>query len=202
MTRQDADEINRLVGEFMDLQEAWERDEEGFDWNALQALAQRGAHAYNDDAGPSFAALAIDGMRHNALHERFLGFLLDAGFDPFRVSSNGSDGDAIPVIDHATLAEAAAFNPSSARMRSTLMELARERFAPLAEEAASGAEASASPLFATLKACAESVPNDLLQRLAPALARQDGDGEHAAGPSDGYLTAAESQAESASRPHG
>lgn len=205
MAHHHPDDINRLITEFMDLQESWDGDRDGFDWNTLQALARSGAQAYNEGTGPSFPSLALDGMRHSALHERFLAYLLEAGFDPFRIAATGEGMDAIPVIDHASLAEAAASNPSSARMRSTLMELARTRFEPLAQEVESGKEPSSSALYAVVKACAESVPDDLMRRIAPELANRDkphNDEDIAPGPGEGYLTPAEAQVENRSRPHG
>ncbi len=207
MAQHHPDEINRLITEFMDMQEAWNQDQERFDWDALQALAQRGALAYNEGTGPSFPSLALDGMRHSELHERFLAFLLEAGFDPFRTASTGDALDAVPVIDHASLAEAAETNPSSARMRATLMGLARERFEPLAREVESGREPSSLPLYDVVKACAESVPDELMRRIAPELANRDdtvndldeGAAQH---PGDGYLSPAEAQAENRLPPVG
>ncbi|MGE5622955.1 MAG: hypothetical protein ACM3WS_07370, partial [Bacillota bacterium] len=101
MTRHDPDEINRLIGEFTDLQEEWEKDPDAFDWSRLQALAYKGAHAYNEGYGPSFHALALDGVRHTEFHERLLTHLLHAGFDPFKLARTGSETAEIPVIDHA-----------------------------------------------------------------------------------------------------
>ncbi|MGH8809127.1 MAG: hypothetical protein ACREX0_14740, partial [Noviherbaspirillum sp.] len=135
MSRNGTTDINRLIGEFMDLQEQWERDAEAFDWNALQALAQEGASAYNEGAGPSFHTLALDGVQHGEFHERFLAYSLDAGFDPFKLAKTGLGNAVIPVLGHSDLADAAATNPSSARMRASLMEIAQARFGPLAHDA-------------------------------------------------------------------
>jgi len=193
MSEHSPDGINRLVGEFMDLQEQWESSRENFDWRALQELAQHGAHAYNEGAGPSFHALAIDGMRHSEFHERFLSDLLQAGFNPFHLSSAGSGGMEIPVIDHASLAEAAASNSSSARMHAMLMDLARKHFEPLVQDIESGMQASAAPLFPAAKACAESIPRDLLERISPELVGQVGatPSRQHVNPVEGYLSPAE-----------
>lgn len=201
MPQPDSQSINNLVGEFMDLQEAWENDPGGFDWSKLDAIVQQGAQAYNEGNGPSFHSLALDGVRHSIFHERFLSALLAAGFDPFKLASAGSEGEPIPVIDHAVLAESAELNASSARMRDALMERARQVFEPLAQEAEAGRDPSTHPLFAQLRACAESVPVDLMQRIAPELAG-DGGRPPAHGIKEGYLTAAEIQAEHRRRPLG
>jgi len=197
-----SDEINRLIGEFTDLQERWEAEPHSFDWEKLRALATTGAHAYNEDAGPSFHALALDGVPHGEFHERFLGYSVQAGFDPFKLARTGA-GPAIPVIDHAGLAEAAQSNPSSARMRAALMELARARFTPLANEIRGGMQASAFPWYATVQASAESIPLDLLERLAPELtsAHQGEKSKSVINPIEGYLTDAEAIVDTR-RPYG
>ncbi|HEV2611361.1 MAG TPA: hypothetical protein VGU61_13920 [Noviherbaspirillum sp.] len=207
MAQHHPDEINRLITEFMDMQEAWNQDQERFDWGALEALAQRGAHAYNEGTGPSFPSLALDGMRHSELHERFLASLLQAGFDPFKTTSTGDAVDAVPVIDHASLAEAAETNPTSARMRATLMDLARERFEPLARDVESGQDPSSLPLYEVVKACAESVPDELMRRIAPELASRDDSGngleeDAPQRPGDGFLSSAEAQVENRLPPVG
>lgn len=204
MAHHDPHEINRLVGEFTDLQEQWERNPSGFDWRALQSLAQRGAEAYNEGGGPSFQSLALDGMRHSEFHERFLADLLRAGFDPFKLAQAGNGGSAIPVIDHASLAEAAEGNPSSQRMRASLMDLARTRFEIFANEVELGKEASASPLYDVVKACAESVPADLLRKIDPGLLRAGGSAtaKSEANSTEAYLSTAEMQVENSHRPQG
>jgi hypothetical protein len=204
MNLHDPNEINRLIGEFGDLQESWERDPGTFDWNRLQALAQRGAHAYNEDAGPSFHALALDGVQHSEFHERFLAYSLQAGFDPFKLVKPGTGVAAIPVIDHENLAEAARFNPSSARMRASLMELALGRFTPLAQEIQAGKPGLTSGWYEVVTACAESIPLDLLERIAPELAtsRHEETSRQAVDPIEGYLSTAEMIVEAQSKPYG
>lgn len=204
MTHHDPHEINLLVGEFTDLQEQWERNPSSFDWRMLQSLAQRGAEAYNEGGGPSFQSLALDGMRHSEFHERFLADMLRAGFDPFKLAQGGNGGNAIPVIDHASLAEAAESNPSSQRMRTSLMELARERFEMFANEVELGTDPVASPLYDTVTACAESIPEDLLQKIDSRLAQsvRSGPATRAVNPVEGYLSSAEMQIENGRRPEG
>lgn len=204
MSEHDPNEINRLVGEFMDLQERWECDPNTFDWAPLQALAQKGAHAYNEEAGPSFHALALDGAQHSEFHERFLGYSLQADFDPFKLARAGSGTEEIPVIDHASLAEAALSNPSSSRMRASLMEVARVRFEPLAQEIERGKPKSSLWLYRVAEACAESIPLDLLERIEPELAKAH-HGEvkgQAVDPVEGYLSTAEVIVDSNSKPYG
>jgi len=117
-------DTNRLVGEFMTLYEQWENEPAYFRWEALQTLARQGAQAYNEGYGPSFQILAFDGYPHGEFHERFLRYLLDAGFDPFkRVRAASGDG-LVAVFGHAGLAEAALDNPVSARMLAMLKEAA------------------------------------------------------------------------------
>jgi hypothetical protein len=204
MAQHDPDEINRLVWHLTDLQETWENQREAFDWAALEALAQTGAHAYNEGAGPSFHSLALDAVEHREFHERFLGYLLQAGFDPFKLSFNGAGVEALPVIDHADLAQAATWNPVSERMRATLMELARARFEPLAKEVESGKEAAAQPMFATVEACAESIPEDLMRRIAPELVRPHRGTirKKSVNPVEGYLSTAEVEVEGSRTPVG
>lgn len=201
MDRTATDDINRLIGTFTDLQETWETDPGHFDWKRLEALAQDGAQAYNEGAGPSFHALALDGVDHTAFHERFLDFLLKTGFDPFRLARPGTGVAPVPVIDHASLREAADINPSSARIRSALMELARERFAAAAEEAAGGL---APETMQAVAACAESIPSDLLERIAPELTspRRPIARSRSADAVEGYLSPAEIIVESGHAPYG
>lgn len=204
MSERDPDAINRLIGEFMDLQEEWEKNPEAFDWPRLQALAQKGAHAYNEGAGPSFHALAFDGVWHSEFHERFLACLLHAGFDSFKLARVGTATAEIPVIDHELLSEAALSNPSSARMRALLMEIARARFEPVAQEIQQGKPESFERWLPMVAACAESIPLDLLERIAPELARE----HHApvrrerVDPVEGYLCTAEVIVDSHSQPYG
>lgn len=204
MAEHDPDEINRLIGEFVDLQEQWGSEPDAFDWNRLQALAQQGAHAYNECCGPSFHALALDGVQHTEFHERFLADALKAGFDPFKLARAGSLTAEIPVIDHASLADASLWNPSSARMRAALMEVARERFEPLALEIERGKPQASQWLYRVVEACAESVPLDLLERISPELAREHHTQarEQSVDPIEGYLTSAEVIVEINSKPYG
>lgn len=203
MGRTATDDVNRLIGEFTDLQEAWENDSAHFDWARLETLAQDGARAYNEGAGPPFHSLALDGVEHSAFHERFLGFLLKSGFDPFRLVRPGTGVAPIPVIDHASLCDAANMNPSSARMRATLMEVARERFTASAEEAATKGRI-APETVQVVAACAESMPSDLLERIAPELVskHQTGGRRRSVDPVEGYLSPAEIIAESGHAPYG
>jgi hypothetical protein len=168
------DFINDLINRFATLQEQWEDNPGSFSWDQLQGLATDGASAYNEGAGPAFHALALDGVQHTEFHERFLEYSVGAGFDPFR-AEQGASGDAwFSVLDHAALEVAARSNPSSARMHQRLQELARARFEPLAKDIEQGTERFAHPLFRIAEACAESLPHDLLVRIAPALAKHPG----------------------------
>ncbi|WP_292935225.1 hypothetical protein [Noviherbaspirillum sp.] len=202
MPQHDPDEINRLIVEFIDLQESWERAPSSFDWSRLQALARKGARAYNEEAGPSFHALALDAVTHSEFHERFLSYLLEADFDPFKLARPGTGVAAIPVIDHADLAEASRSNPSSARMRAALMEVARPRFASLAQRVREG-QGLSPELFALVESCAESIPLDLLEQIAPELAKEHhGDPQRQPiNPTEGYLSAAEFIVDIGSKPY-
>jgi hypothetical protein len=117
MTNSNGNQINLLIGGFMDLLEEWEKAPHSFVWEKLQALAQAGAHAYNEGAGPSFHMLALDGVPHGEFHERFLNDSLKAGFDPFKLAKTGNGKTMTPVLSHSSLAEAARGNPASARMQ-------------------------------------------------------------------------------------
>lgn len=197
------DDVNRLIGEFSDLQETWENTPETFEWSRLEMLAQNGAQAYNEGFGPSFHALALDGIEHTVFHERFLGFLLKAGFDPFRLAHAGTGDALVPVMDHAGLAETALSNPSSARMRAALMEIALDRFTPVAEEVRIKGETSPD-VTKIVEACAESIPPDLLARIAPELARphRGETRQQFVDPVEGYLSPAEIMVESRHVPYG
>jgi hypothetical protein len=204
MSEHDANLINRLIGKFTDLQENWDNHPQDFNWSPLQTLANEGAHAYNEGCGPSFHALALDGVWHGEFHERFLGYSLQADFDPFKLARAGSGTTEIPVIDHATLAEAALSNPSSARMRAALMEVARERFSSLAQEIQRGKPKSSLWLYRVAEACAESIPLDLLEQIEPELAaRHPGEvRQQSVDPVEGYLSSAELIVDSSSKPYG
>jgi hypothetical protein len=204
MSQRDPNEINRLIGQFTDLQEQWESDPKDVDWTQLQALARKGAYAYNEDSGPSFHALALDGVEHSEFHERFLAYSLEAGFDPFKLTRVGTGTAEIPVIDHASLAEAALFNASSARMRAALMEVARTRFEPLMQEIQDNKSNMSDRLFHVITACAESIPLDLLEKIAPELAKpHHGEAKgQTVDPVEGYLSTAEVLVDSNSKPYG
>jgi hypothetical protein len=204
MSEHDPNEINRLIGRFTDLHEQWQSNPDAFDWGLLQTLARQGAHAYNEGSGPSFHALALDGAQHSEFHERFLAFSLQAGFDPFKLSRAGTGTPEIPVIDHASLAEETRSNPSSARMRAALMELARARFAPLAQEIQSGKPSASSWWYRVVEACVESIPVDLLEEIAPELVKPH-HGEvrkQSVDPVEGYLSIAEVIVDSKNYPYG
>jgi hypothetical protein len=109
-------DINRLVGEFMELYQEWEDGLPGFDWQRVRALAAEGAQAYNEGRGPSFHILAFDGYPLGEFHERFLGYLLDAGFDPFKTLNSANGAHASPAFNHEDLEQAAQQNPAAARM--------------------------------------------------------------------------------------
>lgn len=122
-----SNDINRLIGIFLDLHEQWEAAPASFDWAALAALATAGAHEYNEGRGPSFHILCLDGMEHDEFHARFLDDSLAAGFDPFKLVRSSAGSAMTPVFSHDSLASAAARNPWSARMATRLQQVARER---------------------------------------------------------------------------
>lgn len=152
-----ANAINRLVGEFMGQYEEWEEAPESFDWDRLKALAQAGAQAYNEGFGPSFQILAFDGYVHAEFHERFLGYLLDAGFDPFMTVPAPNGHGYMPVFGHDGLAAAAVTNPASARMLARLQGLARDQLG----------KADAEERRRIIMLCPESIPVDVLKEFAP-----------------------------------
>lgn len=204
MSDHDPDRINRLIGKFSDLQEQWQDDPDAFDWGALQALAKDGAQAYNEGSGPSFHALALDGVQHTQFHERFLAYALEGGLDPFKLSRVGNGTTEVPVIDHDYLAEAATFNPSSVRMRVTLTDIARSRFIPLVESIRSGGP-EAEEHLRVIEACAESIPNEILEQVMPELVRpHEGEAprDQTVDPIEGYLSSAESIVDRSSSPYG
>lgn len=197
-------DINRLIGEFMDLQEQWESNHDAFDWSALQALARKGAQAYNEGAGTSFHMLALEGVQHEEFHERFLAYSLDAGFDPFKLAKTGSGTTVIPVIGHSDLAQAARWNPSSARMRALLMEHARARFTLPVQKAENRTIAPEDELYRIFDTCAESIPLDLLEKVIPELAKshEEPKATHPANPVEGLLSSAEMIVDNNSKPYG
>ncbi|HEY4316703.1 MAG TPA: hypothetical protein VGN04_03790 [Herbaspirillum sp.] len=149
--------INKLVGDFIYLQEQWEDNPSAFPWDELEALAKAGALAYNEGSGPSFHILALDGLEHGEFHEKFLAFSLLAGFDPFKIVHMGADARPATVINHDGLAECSECNEYSARMRTMLVEAARRRFGPgVVTQFKTPAENAAAMIL-----CSASIPPDL-----------------------------------------
>jgi hypothetical protein len=164
MDMQQPNDINRLMGQFLDLQEQWEDVQQNFNWEALRTLAIEGAHAYNEGLGPSFQILAIDGMQHGEFHSRFLDYSLDAGFDPFKLVHAGSGRGVVAVFGHEALAAAAPQNSWSAKMHARLQDLARTRFGPGFDAAAYSSE----DLEQIIAICGDSIPADVLEKLSAA----------------------------------
>lgn len=162
MNIQQPNDINRLMGMFLDLQEQWESAPDNFDWEALRSVAAAGALADNAGLGPSFQILAIDGMLHGEFHSRFLDYSLDAGFDPFKLVPSGSGRGMTAVFGHETLAAAARENRWSAKMHARLQALARSRFDP----ELGAAVYSPEDLARIIALCVDSIPADLLEKLA------------------------------------
>lgn len=175
MNMQAPNDINRLMGLFLDLQEQWEDRPENFSWEVLRELASEGAQAYNEGLGPSFQILAIDGMQHGDFHARFLDYSLDAGFDPFKLVRAASGRGVVAVFGHETLAAAAAHNSWSADMHARLQNLARTRFDAELEDAAHSKE----DWERTIALFGDSFPADLLGKLSVAAANAEriGNGE-------------------------
>jgi hypothetical protein len=167
MNMQPPNDINRLMGLFLDLQEQWEDQPEHFNWEALRKLAVEGAEAYNEGLGPSFQILAIDGMQHGEFHARFLDYALDAGFNPFKLVHAGSGRGVVAVFGHEALAEAAAHNGWSAKMHARLQSLARIRFDAELEDAAHSKE----DWERSIAMFGDSIPADLLGKLSVAAAK-------------------------------
>jgi hypothetical protein len=177
MNMQQPNDINRLMGLFLDLQEQWEDVPENFNWEPLRELAAEGAHAYNEGLGPSFQILAIDGMQHGDFHSRFLDYSLDAGFDPFKLVRAGSGRGLVGVFGHEALAAAAPQNIWSAKMHARLQNLARTRFDLQFE----GTAYLNEDLEQTIAICGDSIPAGVLEKLSAALASLErlGSGEKA-----------------------
>lgn len=153
-----ANDINGLVGEFMDQYEIWEEEPAAFDWDRLKSLAGVGAHAYNEGYGPSFHILAFDGYPYAEFHERFLGYLLDAGFDPFKTVPMQNNANYVAVFGHEGLAAAAQDNPVAARMLARLQGLARGRLM----------DADPAERQRIIALCPESIPADIVKDVAQA----------------------------------
>jgi hypothetical protein len=84
------------------------------------------------------------------------------------------------------------------------MELALGRFTPLAQEIQAGKPGLTSGWYEVVTACAESIPLDLLERIAPELAtsRHEETSRQAVDPIEGYLSTAEMIVEAQSKPYG
>jgi hypothetical protein len=80
--------IDRLVGEFMDRYQ---------DWDRLRSLAREGSQAYNEGSRPLSHILSFDSYPPDKFHERFLGYLLDADVDPFKTARGADDGTYVAV---------------------------------------------------------------------------------------------------------
>ncbi|MFZ6645247.1 hypothetical protein ACO0LO_06000 [Undibacterium sp. TJN25] len=156
-------DINRLIGDYLYLEERWQDDPSRFPWMELEALAKAGASAYNEGKGLSFHLLALDGMQHAEFHEKFLAYSLAAGFDPFKVVFTGNGLNLTTVINHRGLAESAQSNPASASMQEMLRQKARQRFVA---EGASGYR-SLEEMASAIVLCADSIPEDLMEQLVP-----------------------------------
>ncbi|TFV90148.1 hypothetical protein E4K72_21190 [Oxalobacteraceae bacterium OM1] len=152
-------DINRLVGEFMDLYQEWNEAPSRFDWERMKSLAAEGAQAYNEGRGPSFHILAFDGYPLDELHERFLDYLLDAGFDPFETVPTADSANYIAVFNHDGLADAARSHPAASRMMLRLRSMARHRLL----------HADAAERQRIVLLCQESIPADVVEEMAPAL---------------------------------
>jgi hypothetical protein len=164
MTMQKPNEINQLIGQFLDLQEQWEDSPDDFNWPALRELATAGANAYNEGNGPSFQILSLDGFQHGEFHLRFLEYSLEAGFDPFKLVQASSGQAMVAVFGHESLADAAKHNLWSASMQAILQNLARKRFASAVEIEEIGL--SGADLARTIESCRDSIPIDVLNRLS------------------------------------
>lgn len=164
--------INELIWELIDLQEQWEVDPAAFNWERLRESAKKGAHAYNEGAGPSFHALVLDGVCHTEFHDRFLRYSIEAGFDPFMLVRGSSGKSTNPVISHDSLSHASQTNKISHRMRTALMDIARQRFSELLKNDVKNASDSRSVnSFAIIQACSESFPLEMLKEIAPELVK-------------------------------
>jgi len=157
---QKPNDINQLVGQYLDLQEQWQDSPETFNWEGLRAVASAGANFYNEGNGPSFQILAIDGMEHGEFHLRFLEDSLRAGFEPFKLVQLGSGRGVAPVFSHESLAYAALQNPWSARMQACLYNVARTRFG-LNE--VDGINARGSDFARVIEFCRDSIPPDVIE---------------------------------------
>jgi hypothetical protein len=200
MNQHDGIDINWLLGEFFALEEEWKEDPLAFTWDKLRTLAWTGARAYNEGRGPSFHALAIDGMIHNEFHYRFLLYSIEAGFDPFKLTCAGT-GPSSSVISHDDLAEASLANPWSARMRELLFEEASKRF-PLQDVENAPEDVVGEAGIRTIEACAPSIPVALLERVSPELVSyhpRKADG-HKINAVEAYLSVAEVAAEDSKSP--
>lgn len=164
MSMQKPNEINQLIGQFLELQEQWEDHPDHFDWEALKGLAAAGAAAYNEGNGPSFQILTIDGMHHGEFHARFLEYSLAAGFDPFKLAQAASGRGVVAVFGHEALAVSAEDNPWSAKMLAALHSLARRRFDAEFVPAAY----SKANLEQTILYCRDSIPKDVLDKMSEA----------------------------------
>lgn len=163
-------DINWLMGEFFALMEQFENDPESFQWENLRSLAEHGAQAYNEGSGPSFHALAIDGIPHTEFHYRFLSYSVAGGFDPFKMTFPGAVRTRVPVIDHEDLASASLVNPWSGKMRELLFDIARERFSALSARFRNGTlDANDRAQLKAIDDFAESIPADLLAQIKPSL---------------------------------
>jgi hypothetical protein len=167
MNMQKPNDINQLVGQFLDLQEQWEDFPENFNGAALKELASAGANSYNEGNGPSFQILCIDGLQHGEFHLRFLEYSLEAGFDPFKLVLAGSGQAVTPVFGHESLAYAAKQNPWSSKMQVCLQNFARTRFG--SESEIEEISLSGIDLTRTIEYCQDSIPVDVLEKLSNAL---------------------------------
>lgn len=121
-------DVEPLLIEWRELKDAWERSPAGADWQRLRLLAERSAVIRERGSGETLARKAMSLEEPDVFHEKFLEYLIEAGFDPF--DAEGQPGGA--PLDHGLLlSQSSQGNESSRRMKARCDQLARVKFAPL-----------------------------------------------------------------------
>lgn len=120
-------DIEPLMSEWLRLKGHWQASPGKADWQGLRALARQAALTRGRETGEAMPRRAFGGAP-DVFDEKFLEYLIEAGFDPFETRGERSAA----ALDHAALLAASERgNESARRMRALCDRAARLKFSPL-----------------------------------------------------------------------
>lgn len=119
-------DIEPLMSEWGRLKGAWRACPRRADWQGLRSLAERAAVTRERETGLAMPCQALRRGEPDVFDEKFLEYLIEAGFDPFEALS---DRPLALPLDHAALIAATERgNESARRMRALCDRAARVKF--------------------------------------------------------------------------